>query len=273
MNKLSVVIITYNEEKNIVDCIRSAKTISDDIIVVDCGSNDGTLALARQEDARTILTEWNGYGSSRNLGALHARHDWIFSLDADERISKDLAVSTKSLTLNNKNHIYKFRRENYLSQKRIRFGTLGFETITRIYHRDNAKWDLTPVHEKLNYQQASIIKIQGQLLHFGLKNSRDYKTKADWYAQMSARKYLGQGRKIMPLKKIFSPLFNSIKSYIFQLGFLDGWEGLIVAKTIAYYSWLKYFYLEQLLKEEKVSSKDSSKDLHPAPIRFSFLKK
>src|SRR5678810_681607 len=97
MNSLSVVIITRNEEDNIVDCIQSAKTVSDDIIVVDAGSIDRTTKLAIASGARVFSVQWEGYGFSRNFGAERAKNDWILSVDADERISKALATAIQTL--------------------------------------------------------------------------------------------------------------------------------------------------------------------------------
>lgn len=251
MNCLSVVIITCNEENNIVDCIQSAKKISNDIIVVDSGSKDRTVALANDEGARCFSIEWNGFGYSRNFGALHAKNDWILALDADERISDNLAASIKTISFSKDNCIYKFRRTNYLNNKRIGFGTLGFENVKRIYNRQHCKWDITPVHEKLIGKNLILQKIKGQLLHYGLKDVADYKAKAKQYAQLSAEKYFLQGRKTYFLKKYLSPVFNSVKSYFFQFGFLDGRQGLVIAAMVAYYSWLKYFYLSQLIKQAK----------------------
>ena len=91
MSLVSVVIITHNEENNIVDCIRSARLVTNDIVVVDCGSEDLTVIMAEKEGARTFVIDWQGFGFSRNFGAAQARHDWILALDADERISKELA--------------------------------------------------------------------------------------------------------------------------------------------------------------------------------------
>lgn len=252
MNSLSVVIITRNEEHNIVDCIQSAKLVTNDIIVVDAESNDQTVRLATIYGAKVFSVSWKGYGASRNFGTQKAKHDWILALDADERISKKLASSIHQLNLDNTNCIYRFRRKNYLSKKQIKFGTLGFETVKRIYNRKYAQWDLTLVHEKLMSASHTKKLISGHIEHFGLKNEEDYKAKAILYAQMSAEKYFLQGKKTNLLQRIFSPLFNSVKSYIFQLGFLDGSIGLISAKTIAYYSWLKYFYLDQLLKASRI---------------------
>ena len=253
MNSLSVVIITRNEEHNIVDCIRSAKLVTDDIIVVDAKSSDETVHLATASGAKVFLVQWEGYGASRNFGAAKVKNNWILALDADERISDELASSIHQLKFDDTNRIYKFRRKNFLGKRKIQFGTLGFETVKRIYNRKHAQWDLTRVHEKLISNAAAVKKmISGHIDHFGLKNEEDYKAKSILYAQMSAEKYLLQNKKAPLAKRYFSPVFNSLKSYIFQLGFLDGYTGWISAKTIAYYSWLKYFYLHQLLKAWKI---------------------
>jgi glycosyltransferase involved in cell wall biosynthesis len=251
MNSLSVVIITRNEESNIVDCIQSAGLISDDIIVVDACSDDDTTNFAIASGAKVFSVDWRGYGSSRNFGASRAKNDWILALDADERVSKELAAAIHELKFGFEKCIYKFRRKNYLNSRKIRFGTLGFETVKRIYNKNHAQWDLTLVHEKLICSSPVKI-IGGYIEHFGLKNEEDYRAKAISYAQMSAEKYFLQGKRTGLFKKYFSPFFNSVKSYIFQLGFLDGHAGWISAKTIAYYSWLKYFYLQQLWKEAKI---------------------
>lgn len=252
MNSLSVVIITCNEERNIVDCIQSAKLVSDDIIVVDACSEDQTIKLAFQHGARVFSTVWESYGASRNLGADKAKNDWVLALDADERISTKLAQSIQELYFNDNDTIYKFRRKNYLGNKKFRFGSLGFETVKRIYNRTSAAWDLTLVHEKLVGASSTRKLINGHIDHFGLRNEQDYKARAILYAQMSAEKYFLQGKRTTLLKRLFSPVFNSVKSYIFQFGFLDGRNGLISAKTIAYYSWLKYSYLHQLWKQSKI---------------------
>ena len=260
MNSLSVVIITYNEEHNIVDCIRSAKLVCDDIVVIDAYSSDQTVSLAASSGARTFSTDWKGYGFSRNLGAEKAKNDWILALDADERITKTLAHSIRELNFSNDNWIYRFHRTNYLGKKKIQFGTLGFETVKRIYNRNYTRWDLTLVHEKLESLHSVKKSIKGSIEHFGLKSEEDYRTKSILYAQMSAEKYFIQGKKTSLLKRYGSPLFNSVKSFIFQLGFLNGRIGWISAKTIASYSWLKYFYLQQYwngakIKEIRIAAK------------------
>lgn len=253
MNSLSVVIITRNEEHNIADCIRSAKMVSHDIIVVDCGSKDKTVAIATIEGARCFVTGWKGYGFSKNLGAEKARHNWILSIDADERITEKLATSINGLNSTDGHYIFKFKRTNFIGKRKIRFGTLGFEAIERIYHRQYSQWNLDAVHEKLVAKQPVKKIIAGSLSHFGLASPEEHKQKAVLYARLSAEKYFLQGRSTHLLQRTSSALFNSIKSYIFLLGFIDGRQGFLLAKTVAYYSWLKYFYLDQLRKESEVS--------------------
>jgi glycosyltransferase involved in cell wall biosynthesis len=254
MNAISVVIITRNEEHNIVACIRSAKLVSDDIIVVDADSIDQTKDLASKDGARLFSVRWQGYGFARNFGAARAKYNWILSLDADERITQDLAISMNKLGLLDVNCIYSFRRENYLGTQKIRFGTLGFETVKRLYNRNHTQWDLTLVHERLDSAKASRKQIAGNIDHYGFKTENDYWAKAVLYAQMSAEKYFLQGKSPGLTKRYLSAAFNSLKSFIFQLGFLDGKIGWTSARIIAYYSWLKYFYLHQLDEESKTRS-------------------
>lgn len=264
MIAVSVVIITRNEEQNIVDCIRSAKALTDDIVVVDCGSEDATLQLAAQEGARTSLVEWQGFGYSRNFGASLARHNWILALDADERISPELVKSIHQLDLSKAGQVYRFRRNNHLAGKRIRFGTLGHEKVTRIYNRFNCQWDLSLVHERLvSDQHLHRSRIKGHIDHYGLKSFEDYRSKSVLYAQLSANKYYKEDRRVSVLKRFVSPLFNAVKSYVFQLGFLDGKHGIKMALMIAYYSWLKYAYLQQL-QQQKIITKEFRTTLQPA---------
>src|SRR5215216_1545034 len=119
---ISVVIIAKNEANNIAACIESAGLITDDIIVVDSGSSDGTQEIALKANASVHLITWKGYGNSRNTGAAQAMHDWIFALDADERISKKLAQAIKELNNVRRETIYGCRRRNYYGKKVLHYG-------------------------------------------------------------------------------------------------------------------------------------------------------
>lgn len=247
MTGISVVVITKNEAANIAACIQSARQIADDIIVVDSGSCDDTVRIAQHAGASVFQISWQGFGFSRNFGAAKARNNWIFALDADERISQALASAVCALDLSDPLNIYRFTRTNHIADARIRFGTLGYEKVTRLYHRTECRWDLSPVHEKLvSRNSVEKIRLHQHIDHFGLSNITDYREKSKLYARLSAEKYFLEGRKVNSLKKFTSPFFNAVKSYIFQFGFLEGRRGLAMGQTVAYYCWLKYAYLHQL---------------------------
>lgn len=246
MHTLSVVILTHNEETKIAACIESAKQVSDDIIIIDAGSSDHTISICLALGARCYLLGWKGFGFARNFGAEQAMNNWILALDADETISAQLADRINKERLD-ASFIYKFRRENFLGPVKLRFGAWGFDTVKRIYNRQVAKWNFAIVHEKLVLAPPAKYKfIRGTVVHHGFKDFDECKNRMTRYAQLSAEKYFLEGRKSNLLKKIGSPIFNSFKSYFFQLGFLDGWRGIRLAYIIAYYSWLKYYYLDQI---------------------------
>lgn len=269
---ISVVIITKNEAHSIVDCINSARLITDDIVVVDSGSFDNTLAVAQQRGAKVITLDWNGYGAAKNNGAELAKYDWIFSLDADERITPQLAASIEKLNLNKAGCVFQFNRTNYIGGKKIRFGTGGFDKVIRLYNKQNVSWDLTAVHEKLIGINTKV-KIKGNLIHYSAKSVSNYNDKITFYAKLSAEKYFAQNRHASFTKRFIAPIFNSFKSYFLQLGFLDGRTGLGLAKTIAYYTWLKYQQLHLLEQEKAAKENISLKWKKPTSTSISFLRK
>jgi glycosyltransferase involved in cell wall biosynthesis len=247
---VSVVIITKNEAIHIVDCIQSAKQISGDIIIVDTGSTDDTIALARQQGAKVMAERWSGYGHARNTGAKGAVNDWILSLDADERISAEMAAAIRTCRFEH-GTIYKVKRINYIGGRQIRFGPHGSDHPTRLYNRHEAAWDLWPVHEGLICKAATVKKIGGAIQHYSASSLAHYKEKMEQYAVLSSRKYQQQGKKATWIKRHLAPSFHFIKACIFQLGFLDGYTGLVIAKTISHYTSLKYRYLHELNKAGK----------------------
>jgi glycosyltransferase involved in cell wall biosynthesis len=244
---VSVVIITKNEERNIIDCIHSARRVSDDIIVVDSGSIDNTVLLAEREGVRVVLCQWKGYGYSRNLGADQANNDWIFSLDADERITRELAETIDKADLSDAELCFRFKRKNYFLRHPLQFGTLAFDKPCRLYNRKNTSWDLSPVHEELVAVKKKRKTIHdGRIIHLAVSDLDSYAAKLDAYAYLCAMKYHGTGRKADLLRRIVNPVFAGVKSYIFQLGFLDGKYGYQLAKMAIRYTWLKYQHLHRM---------------------------
>jgi len=251
MNKVSVVIIAKNEAENIGDCIMSAKLVSNDIIVADSGSEDATPRLTIKYGARLFETVWKGYGQTRNDAAAIAVNEWILALDADERISPELAAAINRLKLEDGQFLYGFKRKSFLVRKKIRFGEWGRDRVYRLYNQKQATWDSQLVHENIVGSGVTKKLIQGELLHYTMKDLQEYHAKTILYAKLSAQKYEAQGKKASLVKRFISPVFSFLQNYIFRLGFLDGKEGLIIAYTSAKYVFLKYKFLHLILKEKQ----------------------
>ncbi len=248
MNNISVIIIAKNEAENIVSCIKSAMQISDDIIVADSGSDDNTVALVIDAGAKLVAVEWKGYGQTRNEAAEIAANDWILALDADERITPELSIVIKDLSFQNTKSLLGFKRVNFLASKKIRFGEWGRDKVYRLYNKQEARWNKLLVHETITGKDLSKKLIDGELLHYTMKDLSEYYSKTILYAQLSAEKYAAQGKKSSFIKRFISPIFSFVQNYIFRLGFLDGREGFLIAYTTSRYVFLKYQFLKQLLQ-------------------------
>ena len=251
MPEISVVIITKNEALNIVECILSAKKISRDIIVVDSGSTDTTVELVKGQCVKLQPISWRGYGDARNTGAMLAANEWILSLDADERITDELAVAIQAIKFSELNIVYGFRRLNFFGKTKIRHGALRNDRVFRLYNRKFAQWNLVPVHEKLVGEHINRQTLQAYAEHYGIRNAAQYLQKKTGYAFLCALKYKQEKRKFIAALRLLSPAFNFIQAYIFQLGFLDKRVGFIVAKINAYYTSKKYQQLYIMLQAEK----------------------
>ena len=251
MPEISVVIITKNEALNITACILSAKKISNDIIVVDSGSTDATVVLAKREQVKVESITWKGYGDARNTGAIIASNEWILSLDADERVTDELAASIQAIDFTEPNIVYGFKRLNYFGKTEIRHGALRNDRVFRLYNRQHAQWNLVPVHEKLVGNNIYRQTLRSHAEHYGIRNAAHYLQKKTGYAFLCALKYKQEKRKFIAALRVLSPAFNFIKAYIFQLGFLDKRMGFIIAKINAHYTSRKYRHLYFMLQAER----------------------
>lgn len=250
MRHISVIIIAKNEAENIVACIKSARLISDDVIVADSGSDDGTTSLIVDAGAKLLPVEWKGYGQTRNEAAGIAANDWILALDADERITPALSTAVNNLSFTDSKLLYGFKRENFLAEKKIRFGEWGRDTVYRLYNKQAAWWDDMLVHEHIIGNGIHKKILPGSLLHYTMKDMEEYQKKTDLYARLSADKYALQGKKALLIKRFIAPVFSFVQNYIFRLGFLDGRNGLLIAYSTSHYVFLKYKFLKQLNQQQ-----------------------
>lgn len=232
-HNISAVIISFNEEKLIQQCIESILPITNDIIIVDSGSTDQTVSIATAAGARVFHMPWEGYGANKNFGNSKARYDWILSIDADEILDNDLANHINNIDKNS-DTIYKIKSLVNYNGKWIRHCGWYPAWKLRFFHKTIAKWNLDPVHEALIYPSGINLKeLNGELLHYSYNGVEDHKTKSTKYGKLKAESWLHSGKSIGVLKRLLGPTFKFLRTYILKLGFLDGREGYIISKMDA----------------------------------------
>ena len=252
---ISVVIITKNEAGIIGETLESLQGISDDIIIIDSGSTDETLNICRRYKTRIVETTWDGYGNNKNKGIELAKNSWILSLDADESIDAELNKELRNVKPDQDNIAYIFKYKNFFCRKWIRYGVWGKDKHVRLFNKQNVRWDTAAVHESLIFPAGTkFLHLKGNILHYTVNSIDTYSNKTVIYARANAKKYFLLGKKSGFAKRYLSPPFNFIKHYYFRLGFLDGWEGYLICKTYAWYTFMKYVYLKELIDADKNKS-------------------
>lgn len=244
--KLSVGIITYNEEKRIGRTLDSIKDIADEIIIVDSESTDKTVEIAKSKGAKVFVEKWKGYGPQKNSVLEKCTGEWILLLDADEVVSIPLREKIKEIINNNKNKysVYKIKLRNIAFGREIKFG--GWDDyVIRLWKNGEVKISNREVHEKYE-TDSKIGKIKNLLIHYTYENIEQFLEKLNRYTSESATEYI-KNNKNASIAKIYSKmLFRFIKMYILQLGFLDGYEGYLLAKYSSIYTMTKYTKLREM---------------------------
>jgi glycosyltransferase involved in cell wall biosynthesis len=252
MPVFSVVIVCKNESEVIGRTLQSLQGLTDDIVVFDSGSTDGTIDIVNRFPVKLYQGDWEGFGVTKQKAALLARHDWILALDADEGVDDELKRSLSVLSLDNEKKVYTIRRKNFLGNHYLKYGEWGKDKQNRLFNRRQVAWDEATVHEKLNFPAGMIIEmIPGYLLHSTMKDNKDYAEKMVKYAMLSAEKYYLKGKRSSWFKIRIAPAFSFFKNYFMRLGFLDGHPGYICAKMTAWYTFLKYARLKELTESQK----------------------
>ena len=247
MQRLSVVIACRNGAQVIGETIKSFSGLTDDILIYDNGSTDGTQDIVRTTGARLIEGNWEGFGKTKNKANSLAKYDWILSLDADEAIDTALKENLLQLDLSDELKVYQLKFKNFLGDKWLRFGEWGNDRHARLFNRNKVKWNDAEVHESLLLpEQVKLISVAGYVLHRTAININEYEIKTRNYALLNAEKYFKQGKRSGDLKMFFSAVFSFIKNYFFKLGFLDGVTGYHCARINAEYTFLKYKRLKEL---------------------------
>lgn len=242
---LSVVIITRNEEARLPACLDSL-SFADEVLVVDSGSDDGTIALAESHGCRVIHQDWLGYGPQKQHAVDQAAHDWVLCVDADERVSDELAARITDLLVDTPAlQAYQMPRCNRFMGRWLRHGEGYPDLSLRLFNRRHARWSGHLVHEYVE-AEAEVGLLQGDLLHESQESLQQYLDKQNHYTTLQAQWLLERGRHAGTIRIVFSPLYRFIKMYLFRLGFLDGMPGFIHIVIGCYNSFSKYAKLLEM---------------------------
>ena len=245
---LSAVIIARNAASVIEPCLESL-AFADEIVVVDSGSNDGTPDLARKRGARVVAKEWLGYGRQKQFAVEQARHDWVLCVDADERVSPELAASIAAAMAAPVSPVYRMPRRNRFLGRWLSHGEGYPDWSPRLFNRMNARWSDDLVHEKVLYA-VTPGTLRGDLMHDSNDDVATYLERQNRYTTLAARQAFELGRSASLAHLLFSPVVRFFKFYVFRLGFLDGLAGLVHISIGCMNSYVKYAKLIELKRAE-----------------------
>ncbi len=231
MDRLSVVIITKNEEDFILDAIESVQ-FADEVIVLDSCSHDKTCEIAIEFGAKVFTGEWLGYGAQKNKAVSLASNDWVFVLDADERVTKKLAIEiTQMMEQKTKPVAFYVARLNYFFGKEIRGCGLYPDYSIRLFNRKNGRFNEVEVHESVQVQ-GKVGYLNNHMDHYAYSDISEFIVKQNKYSSLN--------KKSNKLKALFSPFWTFVKLYVIKRGFMEGWRGFVISSLYAQYTFWKY---------------------------------
>ncbi len=257
MPELSVVIITYNEEKNIGRCLESILDIADDIVVVDSYSTDRTEEIVRSLGGRFIQHVFEGHIEQKNWAITQARYPHILSLDADEVLSPRLKDSIREVKSDWKYDGYYFNRLTNYCGKWIRHTSWYPARKMRLWDSRKGRWGGINPHDKFKLEKGATKKfIKGDLLHYSYYSINEHVEQINAFSSIVARAYFRENRKASYFNIILHPIWRVFRDYFIKLGFLDGFYGLVISVNAAHETFLKYIKLRNLYKEKAMSVRD-----------------
>lgn len=246
---LSAVLIVRNAASQLPGCL-SALAFCDEIVAVDSGSTDDTIAIAEAHGVRVIRQDWLGFGPQKQFAVELARNEWVLCVDADERVSDELRTSIETELATPKFHAYRFPRCNRFMGRYLRHGEGYPDWSLRLFDRRHARWSEDAVHEKV-LTDAAVGELQGDLLHDSAETLESYLAKQDRYTTLAAEEAIAHGKRASLARQLLSPVVRFIKFYIVRLGFLDGRPGLAHILIGCRNSYIKYAKMRAILAERR----------------------
>jgi len=248
---LSVIIITKNESANILACLESV-AFADEFIVVDSGSTDNTVELARDFGARVEITpDWPGFGPQKNRALDLATGDWVFSIDADERVPPELAAEILSVMANPSADTFEVARLSDFCGRFIRHSGWWPDYVLRLWKRGSARFNDAAVHERVVPQHGGPARLKGHLVHYPYNNFEALINKVNRYSSDAAAMMHARGKRATIFSALGHSFWTFVRIYLIRRGFLDGKHGLVLAVTAASGSFYRYAKLMFLTDQRK----------------------
>lgn len=237
--KISVIIIAYNEEKNIKRCLESVKW-ADEIVVVDGFSDDRTEEICREYTDRVFQSKWNGFGRQKNICAEKTSHKWVLNIDSDEVVSPELENEIRGL-LNGEPEfpLYKIPRKNYFGSRWVQHGGWYPDHIARLYDKTQIAFSENLVHEGL-IPDNRFGFLKSPLEHYSYRDMTDYVERQNRYSTLSAQQSSANGKEATCMDLVLKPPLAFLKTYFLKQGFREGFLGFFLAISASYYTFLKY---------------------------------
>ena len=248
--KISVTIITHNEEENIRDCLESVKW-ADEIVVVDSGSADRTVEICKGYTAKVFFNAWVGMKEQKQCAVEKASNIWIFSIDADERATEGIKQFILRELKNPIHDGYRFPRENYFLGKWLKHGGWYPDHVLRLFRKDRGSFGGINPHDKVVIESGRIHTVKIPIIHYTYKSISQYLMKQNMYSSISAKESFNIGRKVSPFVIPLKVPWKFIETYFIKKGFLDGFHGFIVAMGATYSMFWKYTQLWELSRKDK----------------------
>jgi glycosyltransferase involved in cell wall biosynthesis len=251
--KISAVIITLNEEDRLPDALASLEGVADEIVVVDSHSTDRTPEIARQARTAFYQNRFEDYGQQKNFAMQKAGHDWILNLDADERVSPELKKAIIELKEKGPPEdvgAFAIKRKTFYLGRWIRHSGWYPDRKVRLFRKSGSVWQ-GRIHEGLQVS-GSVARLPGDILHFTYRDIGDQVGRLNRYSGFQAEEIVRQNKKCLLLRLLVLPPVTFVRHYVWRLGFLDGFPGLVIATVSSWGTAMKYF--------KAIASKRSSKE-------------
>jgi len=246
-NRLSVAIITLNEERNLAECLASV-AFADEIVVVDGGSHDRSCDIARAAGARVIeASDWQGFGAQKNRAIDACSGDWVLSIDADERVPQNLRSEIQTALRANQFDVYEMPRRSFYCGRFMRHSGWWPDYVRRLFRRGSARFSAAPVHESLETDKT-IGRLQHPIEHWSYRTMEQVLDKVNLYSSLSAPVVIQRGGRPTIFTAILHGAGAFFRTYLLRRGFLDGSHGFMLAVSNAegsYYRYVKAMLLQQ----------------------------